>query len=179
MVIEYVFEVVGGPFDGTPGLEWRDDGKHPPPDLIFVGVCGKGRHCGTSKCRRDAKHVSYWLPVEEDRPPEAMPYPKQSEYVRTHPETGEMLGRAVYAIGGLSEPQNFGEAAREPVEVGGVRSDPLVTAFGDPDDELMSIIREAWAGEGRFAEPRPHWPPPANCRCTLIPIEEAEQRGLL
>lgn len=130
-MIRYAFEVVGGPFDGAPGLLWNDDGKHPPPELIFVGVCGKGRGCGTSKCRTNVAHVSYWLPEEEDRPPDSTPYPKQNEFLLRDPHTEEMSGRAVYAIGGLSDPKNFGDAAREPAgtrDVSYRRADPLVTA---------------------------------------------------
>lgn len=149
MDIVYAFDVVGGPFDGAPGFQWLDDGKHPPPELIYVGVCRPGRDCGSSSCRLSASHVSFWLPEEDARPPTSLPYPKENEYVVTNPKTGEVTGRAIYAIGGLRDPQNFGDAARAPVELAGVGSekmDPLVTAFGDPDDVLLSIIREAWAG---------------------------------
>lgn len=134
MRIEYDFDIVGGEFDGAPMLRaWIDDGKHPVPDLIFVGVCGRGRDCGSSKCSTRVAHVSYWTPEEADRPVKAQPYPKQTEYVRTDAESGEMAGRAVYAIGGLSDPRNFGEAAREPA--GADRGlfapeEPLVTALG-------------------------------------------------
>lgn len=148
MRIEYDFDIVGGEFDGAPALAWIDDGKHPPPELIFVGVCDVGTHCGSRKCSRQVAHVSYWTP-DEARPTGAQPYPKQSEFVRTEVQSGEMSGRAVYAIGGLTDPKNFGERAREPVGVGA--SDPLVTAYGDPDDVLMQIVRDSWAGAGHDA----------------------------
>lgn len=153
MDIVYRFDIVGGPFDGAPGMSWLDDGKNPPPESIYVGVCRKGLHCGSSSCKRGAVHVSFWMKDEDGRPPDAMPYPKENEFVQTDPESGEMRGRAVYAVGGLRDPRNFGESARQPVEVGGVKSDPLVTASADAYtrelDELWPIIRAAWEGEGR------------------------------
>jgi hypothetical protein len=118
--IEYDFDIVGGPFDGAPALAWIDDGEHPTPERIFVGVCGVGRHCGTSKCRRGAAHISFWLPEEDDRPMKNVyPYRKQEEFVQ-RVRGGGLSGRTVYAVGGLLDPRNFGEAARAP--------EPLVTA---------------------------------------------------
>lgn len=157
MDIVYAFEVVGGPFDGSPGFEWLDDGKHPPPETIFVGVCRAKMDCGSVSCKRGATHVSYWTAGDESRPPDAMPYPKENEYVVRQERTGGVSGRAVYAVGGLRDPKNFGEAAREPIErdFAGVMGEPRVTAYGDPDDVLLSIIREAWDGEGRDARPIP------------------------
>lgn len=113
MVITYDFVIVGGGFDGAPALAWRDDGKHPPPAKIFVGVCGEGMGCGTSKCRRGAAHISYWLPDEDGRPRRAQCYSKQEEFIEGGGD--ELSGRAVYAIGGLLEPRNFGARAHEPV----------------------------------------------------------------
>lgn len=133
-VIDFDFDIVGGAFDGAPGMFWVDDGQHPPPDLIFVGVCAKGSHCGTAACRRHAKHVSYWLPEEDTRPPRAQPYEKQSEHVERSENEGELTGRAVYVVGGLLDPANFGEAARElprePTAAGvSPRTDPVHAGF--------------------------------------------------
>lgn len=117
MDLPYDFAIVGGPFDGAPGMQWLDDGKHPPPDLIFVSVCGKGRDCGSSSCRPSAKHIAYWTP-DEERPRDAISYRKQSEHVeRCEAEACivPLHGKAVYAIGGLLDPRNFGTVAREPV----------------------------------------------------------------
>jgi hypothetical protein len=114
MQLVYDLDIVGGEFDGAPGLKWLDDGKHPLPELIFVGVCSAGMDCGSSACRLPATHVSYWLPVEADRPTTSQPYRKQEEFV-VRGEDGELAGRAVYAMGGLLDPSNFGEKAREPV----------------------------------------------------------------
>lgn len=134
-MVEYDFDVVGGPYDGAPALAWRDDGKHPPPDVIFVGVCERGE-CGSSKCRGKRKaHVSYWTPDEDTMPRDAVRYRKQNEFVKRDDE-GELHGHAVYAIGGLMDPRNFGEMAREPVEFEG-RSP--VTALAHPGD-LLSVF---------------------------------------
>lgn len=112
MDIAYDFDIVGGEFDGAPALAWLDDGKHPPPELIFVGVCAKGQHCGTSKCKRSVVHISYWLATEADRPTAARSYSKQDEHVVR--VEGVLKGRAIYAVGGLLDPRNFGQAARVP-----------------------------------------------------------------
>lgn len=139
-MIEYTFEVVGGPFDGVdlPAPAWADDGKHPCPALIFLGMCRQGA-CGSGRCRgRRITHVGYWLAEEPQRPADAHPYRLQREYVvRGEDDAGEetLKGRAVYAVGGLLDPRNFGTAARVPQA-----SDPLVTASA-PD--LMGALRRA------------------------------------
>jgi hypothetical protein len=107
----YEFDIVGGGFDGAPGLAWLDDGKHPCPDSIFVGRCPVGQHCGSSKCSTSKAHVSFWTPDEQGRPLGAVSYAKQSEFV-VREDDGELAGRAVYALGGLLDPRNFGAAAR-------------------------------------------------------------------
>lgn len=115
--MDYKIEIIGGRYDGVPGLYWTADGSHPLPERILVGSCGKGVNCGLQGvCRKDRTHVSYWLP-EEDHPATAQAYEKQNEYVaRNETSTGDALtGRAVYAIGGLKDPKNFGAAAKEPV----------------------------------------------------------------
>lgn len=132
MQVRYHFEIVGGRFDGAGKMAWIDDGKTPPPDRIVVGVCDVGMRCGTSKCRPTSAHVSYWLPDEEGRPAVgADPYTKQHEYVDGEPLDGELQGRAVYAVGGLLDPRNFGEAARAPAGVSFefAGHHPEVTAF--------------------------------------------------
>jgi hypothetical protein len=121
-MITYHFDIVGGGFDGAPHMAWQDDGKHPPPPVIFVGVCPEGTHCGTSKCRRGAPHVSYWTPGEEGMPAGVERYRKQEEFV-IRSEDDELRGRAVYTIGGLMDPRNFGAKARVPAGSG-----PMVTA---------------------------------------------------
>lgn len=112
MDILFAIEVVGGQFDGVPGMSWVDDGEHPPPDLIFVGSCpGRGRaSCGSYRCRQARKrHVSYWT-AEEERPAAAQSYAKQDVFVERDGED-ELCGRAVYALGGLLDPRNFGAVA--------------------------------------------------------------------
>jgi hypothetical protein len=113
----YHLEIVGGPFDGIAGMRWMDDGKHPPPELIYVGICVKGVNCGSQQCSKRVAHPSYWEPHEESRPPDGHPYEKQNEFVeRAETSDGdELVGRAVYAVGGLREPKNFGAKAREPI----------------------------------------------------------------
>lgn len=113
MRIVYEFVIVGGGFDGAPALAWLDDGKHPPPAKIFVGVCGPGMGCGTTKCRRAAAHISYWTPEEEGRPQGAQGYSKQEEFVESGGD--ELAGRAVYAIGGLLDLRGYRARVQEPV----------------------------------------------------------------
>lgn len=134
-MIVYVIEIVGGAFDGAPGLSWRGDSEHPAPDVIFVGVCSKGMDCGSASCRRGVAHVSYWTP-DEDRPTGAHTYAKENEYV-SHGDDGHVAGRVVYADGGLLDPANFGEAARE---LPGAGSRTLATAR--IDEELQSIVEQ-------------------------------------
>lgn len=121
MELLYGFQVVGGPYDGAPGLEWIDDGDHAPPAAIFVGRCRGDGTCGMRICRRGKRHVAYWT-GEEDRPTGCRRYEKQEEFVRRL-EHDELRGTVVYAIGGLIDPRNFGERARVPEG-----ADPLVTA---------------------------------------------------
>lgn len=120
-MIVFALDIVGGPFDGAPGLSWRDDGETPPPELIFVGVCVKGSHCGSSSCRRSARHVSFWTP-DEERPTRAVSYAKENEFVERG-EDDELSGRAVYAIGGLTHPRSFAGA-----EMVGAGAGPPITA---------------------------------------------------
>lgn len=113
MELLYEFQLVGGSFDGAPGLKWIDDGDHEPPVAIFVGRCVGDRSCGMSACRRGKRHVAFWT-EEEDRPTSCRRYVKQEEFVRRD-DAGELRGTVIYAIGGLLNPQNFGERARVPV----------------------------------------------------------------
>lgn len=130
-MIEYEFDIVGGGFDGVAGLSWRDDGKHPPPDLIYVGRCPKGQNCGMAACRPAKVHVAFWTPDEQARPPAAQPYSKQQEFVVREEEGDALFGRAVYALGGLLDPRNFGAVAHLPTA---------------PD------VVPAWMGEPMIAE---------------------------
>jgi hypothetical protein len=127
MGIIYRLDIVGGEFDGSPGLAWLDDGEHPLPDAIYVGVCGRGRDCGASACSPAKAHVSYWTAEELGRPPAVLSYAKQEEFVERE-ASGELRGRGVYAVGGLLDPRNFGEAARVPEG-----AEPVVLAGSTPD----------------------------------------------
>lgn len=129
MEILYSFDVVGGPFDGAPHLAWIGDDEHPPPETIIVGVCGVGAHCGTSKCRRGSPHVSWWEVGDPETPATQAARYKRQDVSLLRGDDGDLSGRAVYAIGGLMDPRNFGAMAREPVRAG---SDPLVTAGFTP-----------------------------------------------
>lgn len=115
MRIMFDLEIVGGGFDGAPGLKWMGDDRHPPPDLIYVAVCRKGMHCGSSLCKRPVEHVSYWLAEEEaERPPAAQPYSKQDQEFLTRDAEGELRGRCVYAIGGLLDLRSWDARADVP-----------------------------------------------------------------
>lgn len=89
-------------------------------------------------------HVSYWEADEQRRPPDAFAYEKQDEFV-TRSEADELLGRAVYAIGGLGDPRNFGVAAREPVGVpAALVGEPMVARWLEgwpPDRRAMDRRR--------------------------------------
>lgn len=127
-MICFRLNIVGGPFDGARGLAWIDDGEHPPPDRIFLGVCGQGRDCGLSVCAPGLRHVAYWT-ADEDRPSGCISYRKENEYVERNDEEPQdrFHGHAVYVIGGLLLP---GDRAEEEFATGGtfVPSGPLVTA---------------------------------------------------
>lgn len=127
MDLIFDFDIVGGPFDGAPGMKWLDDGEHPLPELIHVGICGKGAHCGSSACRRSARHVTYWTPDEEERPLGCVGYAKENEFVQRG-EDDALTGRAVYAIGGLTDPRSF--TATEYAAAGG--GPPVVAAAALP-----------------------------------------------
>lgn len=144
MMLPYDFVVVGGGFDGAPALVWVDDGKHPPPPVIFVGVCAKGMHCGTSKCRRNGAHVSYWLPEEDGIPSHVERYRKQEEFVeRDEAEEDGLRGQAVYAIGGLLDPRNFGAKARTSTGTGkGSMVMALVAEWGEPWPRMHWRVEE-------------------------------------
>lgn len=147
MIVEYDFDIVGGAYDGVPELAWRDDGRTPPPELIYVGVCPRGVHCGTVRCKRAVEHVSYWTPEEQTRPPSAQPYRKQDEFV-ARDAADTLNGRAVYAVGGLLDPRNFGERARRPEVVGG----PALAPAGEVAARLglgAGWKHLGWLPEGR------------------------------
>lgn len=112
-MIEYVVEIIGGPFDGSAVPRWNGDHESPPPKVILVGTCPKGRDCGAAMCSRGlAAHTSYWAPGEKDVPVGAVAYEQQDEFVARI--VGLLTGTAIYAIGGLLDPRNFGERAKEP-----------------------------------------------------------------
>jgi hypothetical protein len=140
-VITYDFQIVGGGYDGAPQLAWQDDGKHPPPDAILVGVCAKGEHCGTSLCRRSGTHISYWTLDEAGIPAGAQRYAKQAEYVGHDQSDVELRGRVVYVVGGLLDPRNFGAKARVPIP----SAEPMVAA--------RVVCPAHWLLEARPGEP--------------------------
>lgn len=111
MDIVYDLNIIGGDFDGTPGLQWRDDGSMELPALIHVGVCATGMDCGSSACKLRVAHVSFWTVDEDEQPTRYVRYTKENVYVERDDE-GDVHGRADYAVGGLLDPRNFGEAAR-------------------------------------------------------------------
>lgn len=104
MDIRYEIQIVGGPFDGEGNLFWDDDGDHEAPELIRVAVCPGARVCGMARCRKG--HTAYWTP-DEDAPVRAVDYERQQLHVKRDEETGELTGAAIYAIGGLLDPQSF------------------------------------------------------------------------
>lgn len=107
-MIDYRIEVVGGPFDNAPGMRWRDDGEHEPPELILLGVCpGDGLCKMPADCgRRKKKHTYFWLPSEKERPSRVTAYELSENFVEPHDEDARMVpGRAIYTIGGLQLPR--------------------------------------------------------------------------
>lgn len=122
-MLKWGLRVVGGAWDGAPGMSWIDDGEHELPEAIRVGLCPKGVNCGTSVCRPAGEHVSFWLPDEAGQPLRLTLYEKTEEHVRRD-DAGELSGVATYVVGGLPP-----LVARElGQEVGG----PLVTAMVPP-----------------------------------------------
>jgi hypothetical protein len=122
-MIVYRIEIVGGPFDGVQGMAWHDDGEHPAPELILLGICPGDRSCGSrghTTCAqvRGRKHPYYWQPEELSRPAKVVAYELSDSYVLERGEktpAHETPGRAIYVIGGLNGPQ-----AKEMPELAGV-----------------------------------------------------------
>jgi hypothetical protein len=111
--------IVGGPFDGAEVPGFMSGSMAPvPPEKIMVGQCPPGNDCGSKSCRKGrSDHISWWEPREGRHPDAAAAYVKESESVSRFEGFGkvELRGLVVYAIGGLTEPKNFGEKAREPI----------------------------------------------------------------
>jgi hypothetical protein len=129
-LIQYRMEIVGGPFDGAPGMSWRDDGAHPPPRVVLVGVCPGDGSCnsGSEHCARTRKkHTYYWLPDEGTAPKRATKYELQDSFIEPERMTGlrAVPGRAVYVLGGL-----------------------LLPAGGDLEVELPDEREVVFAGDG-------------------------------
>jgi hypothetical protein len=154
-VIDYLMEIVGGPFDGVGGMRWHDDGEHPPPDLILVGVCRGDGSCNSalsSECAaKGQKHPYFWLPGEPTMPPKVVVYELSENFIE--PDDGAMkrtpwrIGRAVYVIGGLLLPS--ASEARETVGVG---------VDGGELAPTGPVYAQASVG--------------CKCRCVLIPMDE-------
>lgn len=102
--VPYRLEVVGGPWDGVGGFSWFDDGEHPPPAEIFVGVCPGDGSCASPGCRPGKRHPAFWTDEEaEDTPRSTVKYEKQDEYVKRveYASRDVFEGVAVYVRGGL------------------------------------------------------------------------------
>lgn len=147
-LIEYRIVIVGGPFDGTFGMKWHDDGEHPLPDLILLGTCPGNALCNSMdrRCSRKA-HTYYWTPEEKRRPVRVFPYELSESYIEPEEPArrDHYVGQAIYAIGGLHLPR-----------------------AKDAEREL------AVAGTGTAEPPRRGRPihagyPGMRCRCMLVP----------
>lgn len=109
-LIDYRMEIVGGPFDGAQGLRWRDDGEHPPPGRVLLGVCPGNGSCNSFAsidcAEKRRPHTYFWLVDEREHPTRVTLYELQDSFIE--PEEMENLrvvpGRAIYAIGGLLLP---------------------------------------------------------------------------
>lgn len=153
-MIEYRMEIVGGPFDGTAGMRWRDDGDHPPPELILLGVCPGDGSCNSGARRMCAqkrkRHPYFWLPDEGSMPTKVVVYELSESFVEPHADEPMALypGRAIYVIGGLLLPRD--DSARELIGAG-------VGGAATYNDELPD--------GGVYARRR-------NCPCVLLPIAD-------
>lgn len=150
----YQVELKGGPYDGTPGLVWQDDGGHPPPESVLVGTCpgdgtcqaGLRAHC--YRVSRGQPHVCYWTEDEAIKPVELVEYPRTK---LEEPRTKEGDWTAVYALGPREPtPQALPDALYVPTE------------WVEERELVKAIVRIA-RGFGRAAMPR--------CRCALVPVE--------
>lgn len=109
--IIYTLVIVGGPYDGVPGLFWlatdaaegEQEGMKLPP-LIHVGRCNGQGQCidDPAQCRimhRGRAHVAYWTPQEKFRPARCYAYRLESAWHNLEGDTaGERTseGRARY-----------------------------------------------------------------------------------
>jgi hypothetical protein len=124
-LIVYQMEVVGGPFDGCGGMRWHDDGEHPVPELILMGVCPGNGSCGSreeDRCARlHKKHPYYWLPQEDAQPTRTCEYELSESFIEPEAPIQRRpskvyAARAIYVIGGLQLPRE--RQARELVGAG-------------------------------------------------------------
>jgi hypothetical protein len=145
--IDYTFELVGGGFDGAPVPRWCDGGRPlQPPAFVFVAVCRPGQRCGSEACRgTDLLHVSWWE-ADEDVPIAAQKYERQEVFVER-----DEAGRAIYAIGGLLDPRNFGETARELPEIGAGGVGRPLTFAGAQLSPLLARACVICGGSGEHA----------------------------
>lgn len=102
----YELKLVGGPYDGTRGLTWRQGIGFPLPEFVLVGVCPGDGLCTASEreCRQlghGKPHTAYWVEDEEDVPENATAY----ELFRSWIEHDAQYGIGEYTIPGLQLPR--------------------------------------------------------------------------
>jgi hypothetical protein len=146
-VRRFALEVVGGRHDGIRGMEWHDDGEHPPPDAIIVGTCpGDGscqagnqewcRQMGRMVGRPTGAHPAYWTLDEGVEPDGAQRYGLTT--VREEPRL-----TAVYVQAGVSRRTPTAVGEEVPLTVADIlRAGPPapVTALGR---RLVKAARDA------------------------------------
>lgn len=113
----YELKLIGGPFDGTPNLQWRMSGEWPVPDTVLVGRCPGNGDCASdphlcAQLGHGKPHTAYWLPDEDDRPEETTTYELFRSWVYGDVP---MYGTAQYLIPGLHLPSGRGAADKVPV----------------------------------------------------------------
>jgi hypothetical protein len=116
----YRFEIVGGPYDGTPGLGWKSDEEH-VPQAIYVGIC---RGCEFPVPRGRHRHVAYWVEGDPARPPSTVVYSLERAWVEEDDDGERAIARYVF---GSIEPRGDELAAFAGAPAGATLRYVLVT----------------------------------------------------
>ena len=118
-MVMYDLQLVGGQYDAQKGLQWRDDGVHPVPEVILVGICPGDGMCFADERECMAKaggaqHPAYWLPDEEWMPELTTRYEKERDHVYRDVH-GAYAGVATFVIRGLMLPEAMTQSTTAPV----------------------------------------------------------------
>lgn len=134
----YALEIVGGPYDGVPGLKWKAGRDFPVPKVLLLGRCKGDGACGARKCA-GRPHPYYWMPEEDGIPIRTVRYELADEVVFSNGT--DLSGVATYAIGGLTMPRGRSIEVEQPAPL--VTASSLVNMFAGLDPETLDRLKFA------------------------------------